>query len=216
MVVKDYYKTLGVSPAASMQDIKKAFRRLALQFHPDKNHDNSHATARFREIQEAYEVLSDPLQRETYNYKRWYRRSLGKEYEQPILTPSGILAACNRLANYVSNTNIFQVDYDALSYHIRQLLSDTNIGILNQFNDTSINGQVIHAVIRSATPLPFKYIEPVTKLLLLVAGPDAEQAATIHLFENGQRRKNKWNKYRAVAVLAVTLLLCWLIYSVSR
>jgi molecular chaperone DnaJ len=216
MTVKDYYKTLGVSPTATRQEIKKAFRMLAHVFHPDKNPGNPQSAVRFSEIQEAYEVLSDPQRREEYNYKRWYRRTIGKEYQQALLTPTTILAACQRLEDYVTNTNIFQVDFDALSYHIRQLMSDANVSILRQFDDRPLNARVIKAIIRSATPLPFNYIEPIVKLLLQVAGPDKEQVAAIRLFENERRRSNHWGKYRLAIILAATLALCWLIYAINR
>lgn len=216
MVLKDYYKTLGVSPLAAPADIKKAFRQLALRFHPDKNEGDAQTTALFREIQEAYEVLSDPLQREEYNYKRWYRRSLGKEYDTAVVTPATILAACNRLEQYVSTTNIFQVDYDGLSHHIRQLLSDTNIGILQQAGEKTINAQVIQQLTRAAMPLPFEYVEPIAKLLLHVAGTDRDLSAGIYSFIKTQSRNERWAKYKTVVIVAATLLLCWLIYNVSK
>lgn len=60
MDYKDYYKTLGVSKTASQADIKKAYRKLAVKYHPDKNKDNKSAEEKFKEINEANEVLSDP------------------------------------------------------------------------------------------------------------------------------------------------------------
>ncbi len=66
MALLDYYKTLGVSKDASDEEIKKAYRRLALQYHPDRNPDNKEAEARIREINAAYEVLSDPATRKSY------------------------------------------------------------------------------------------------------------------------------------------------------
>ncbi len=66
-MAKDYYKTLGVSRSASEKEIKQAFRKLAKKFHPDANPDNPNAEARFKEINEAYEVLSDKEKRSTYD-----------------------------------------------------------------------------------------------------------------------------------------------------
>ena len=64
---KDYYKTLGVSRSASEKEIKSAYRRLARKYHPDVNPGDKSAEDKFKEIGEAYEVLSDPEKRRRYN-----------------------------------------------------------------------------------------------------------------------------------------------------
>jgi molecular chaperone DnaJ len=66
-VKRDYYEVLGVSRDASSENIKKAFRKLAFQCHPDHNHEDG-AEARFKEINEAYEVLADPEKRSAYDH----------------------------------------------------------------------------------------------------------------------------------------------------
>src|SRR5579872_1928425 len=63
----DYYKTLGVEKKASAEEIKKAYRKLARQFHPDRNPGDSKAEARFKEISQAYDVLGDPEKRKQYD-----------------------------------------------------------------------------------------------------------------------------------------------------
>lgn len=67
MEYQDYYKTLGVPRDASEQDIKKAYRKLARQYHPDLNPGDEAAANRFKKINEAYEVLSDPDKRQRYD-----------------------------------------------------------------------------------------------------------------------------------------------------
>jgi molecular chaperone DnaJ len=63
----DYYKTLGVDKKASAEDIKKAYRKLARQYHPDRNPDDKQAEARFKEISQAHDVLGDPEKRKQYD-----------------------------------------------------------------------------------------------------------------------------------------------------
>jgi curved DNA-binding protein len=67
MKYKDYYRALGIDNEATQEEIKKAYRNLAVKYHPDKNPGNNQAEERFKEISEAYEVLGDPEKREQYD-----------------------------------------------------------------------------------------------------------------------------------------------------
>ena len=67
MTKQDYYEVLGVNKQASADEIKKSFRKLAMQYHPDRNPDNKEAEAKFKEINEAYEVLKDDQKRAAYD-----------------------------------------------------------------------------------------------------------------------------------------------------
>ena len=78
--MKDYYSILGVSPSAHVSEIKRAYRRLAVQYHPDKNAD-PRAEEVFKEINEAYDVLSDPDKKSTYDWKR--QNPLTEIFQEP-------------------------------------------------------------------------------------------------------------------------------------
>ncbi|NLU07047.1 molecular chaperone DnaJ [uncultured Clostridium sp.] len=67
MAKKDYYEILGLSKGASDDEIKRAFRKLALKYHPDRNQGNKEAEEKFKEINEAYQVLSDPQKKAQYD-----------------------------------------------------------------------------------------------------------------------------------------------------
>ena len=64
---RDYYEVLGVSKTATAEELKKAYRKKAIQYHPDRNPDNPEAEAKFKEAAEAYEVLSDENKRARYD-----------------------------------------------------------------------------------------------------------------------------------------------------
>jgi len=67
MDFKDYYEVLGVNKSATQEEIKKAYRKLAVKYHPDKNPDNKQAEDKFKELSEAYEVLGDKEKRKKYD-----------------------------------------------------------------------------------------------------------------------------------------------------
>ncbi len=98
MEFKDYYAILGVSPDASEEEIKRAFRKLALKYHPDRNRGNKEAEEKFKEINEAYQVLSDPEKRARYDqmraaYERWRQSGMppgGFDWAQWGDIPGGV------------------------------------------------------------------------------------------------------------------------------
>ena len=86
MDYKDYYKILGVDRKASEEDIRKAYRKLAMQYHPDRNPNDKQAEERFKEINEAYQVLSDSKKRMHYDrlgtdYSTWQRRGAPGDFD---------------------------------------------------------------------------------------------------------------------------------------
>src|SRR5262245_24864945 len=77
--LKYHYNTLGIEPSATVTEIKKAYRQLAHQFHPDKTNHDPYASARFEAIKEAYETLTNPVKKEKYLQQRWYHQSIGRK-----------------------------------------------------------------------------------------------------------------------------------------
>src|ERR1700683_1165233 len=67
MAKQNYYATLGVAREAGSEDLKKAYRKLAMQFHPDRNPGDKPAEARFKEVNEAYDILKDDQKRSAYD-----------------------------------------------------------------------------------------------------------------------------------------------------
>ncbi|AFZ46503.1 heat shock protein DnaJ domain protein [Cyanobacterium stanieri PCC 7202] len=80
---KDYYSILGISKSATADEIKKAFRKLAVKYHPDRNPDNKQAEEKFKEISEAYEVLGDSDKRKKYDQFGRYWQQAGQGSQSP-------------------------------------------------------------------------------------------------------------------------------------
>ncbi|UJR07494.1 hypothetical protein I4U23_011783 [Adineta vaga] len=80
-ITEDYYDILGVSRTATDEEIKRAYRKLALQLHPDKNSD-PHATAQFQAVSKAYKVLSNPNSRRTYDLLGSQAADIANQYDE--------------------------------------------------------------------------------------------------------------------------------------
>ncbi len=78
----DYYKILGVPKEADEEQIKRAYRKKAKQYHPDLNPDNPEAEARFKDIVEAYEVLGNAAKREAYDLRQEHAAGFGQKTGQ--------------------------------------------------------------------------------------------------------------------------------------
>ncbi len=82
MKYKDYYEILGVSKDASEREVKKAYKKLAMKYHPDRNKDNKNAEEKFKEINEAYEVLGDKEKRKKYDtFGQGYNFQNGADFD---------------------------------------------------------------------------------------------------------------------------------------
>jgi molecular chaperone DnaJ len=81
----DFYRVLGISRDASDDAIKKAYRKLVFQHHPDRNPGNAQAEPRIREINEAYEVVGDPEKRRSYNRLTWGDETTGDDAADPAV-----------------------------------------------------------------------------------------------------------------------------------
>jgi len=75
---QDYYEILNIAPGASAKEIKEAYRKLALEYHPDRHQASQDAHKKMKEINEAYATLSDSIKRREYDIPRGYRRRVPK------------------------------------------------------------------------------------------------------------------------------------------
>ncbi|WP_153797372.1 DnaJ domain-containing protein [Foetidibacter luteolus] len=211
MQIKDYYDILKVNPKASGMDIKKAYRKLALQFHPDTNGNSRISELQFKEIKEAYEVLSDKGKREAYNYERYFKQAGGRKTENNDVTPAWILQQSQELQTRVSRTDPFRIDRDALQYQVQHLLSEYNQLMLQQADD-SAKTAVTEALLAATKPLLPQQMNVVALLLVKVAGSNNELIKKIHAEVTERKWGHLWQKYKLWVALFFAILISWMIY----
>ena len=212
--MKDYYKILDLPPSATHSEIKAAFRRLAHQFHPDKNSGDLYASAQFDLIKEAYETLSHPLKKEQYLQHRWYEKSLGKKSKESLDTPVALLKRSLELEKYVSRLDEHRMDTDGLTAYIQALLSEETIRKMNAFDEPSVNSSIIQSLSKNLLYLSTAQANSISeKLFQLKAEQSTYTEITYQLKQ--LRIQHRWNRYRIVIVVAAVVLICVLIYYLS-
>jgi curved DNA-binding protein CbpA len=212
MHLKDYYSILELEPSATLVEIKKTYRKLALQFHPDKNNNDPYAAAQFTEIKEAYEVLTNPSKKEYYLQQRWYDQSIGKRKKQDVITPVTILLQSLELERYVSALDVFRMDKEGLKQYILGLLPDSTIDQLKKFNEPETNRAIIAAVLKAMIPLPKLYTNDILAQLKKLGGNDEQSNQALENFDKKAEKKNRREKYSLIIIITATIILCLLIY----
>lgn len=215
MSSKDYYKILEVTPAATAADIKKSYRRLALQYHPDKNFGNQIYEAKFKEIQEAYRVLSDLKQRQEYNAKRFEQTQAEKKKTYQAVTPITILNQTIDFRRKIAVLDPDRMNKLALFQQIQHLLSHGNIQLLQQHNDHKVNKRIVEEIMFCSRFLPYPHVERICFQLTALAGTDNLLYRKIYNFSKEVRMRDYWNKYKLIAAVLVTIFLCLAIYLLS-
>ena len=210
----DYYKILELPPSATLKEIKSAYRRLAHQFHPDKNGNDPNAAARFEIIKEAYEILSNPTKKEYYLQQRWYEQVMNKKQTEVVITPVSVLKRLLDLDKYVTKLDVHRMDKAGLYDYISYVLSDATIGKLNAFGETGTNTLIIETVLRSSRALPLSMAVPLSERLLKIRS-DQTGSEQIKGYIRHTRKADKWNKYKVWVVSLIVLIICLLIYAIS-
>ena len=217
MAVKDYFKILELSPQATLSDVKKSFRRLALRYHPDTNHGNGYAEAWYREIQEAYETLTNTELRQVYLQERWLLKSQGRPFSETMpLTPVFILKQANDLLEQVKSMDHFRMSHSSLQQQILTILEDKKIDSLLSYNETTVNRQIAEIVFACMFPLDYALQNPVLQQLHKLASTDTCMLQQIKRYSDKRKQQYLWERYQGLIIFAITILLCATIYFLSE
>jgi hypothetical protein len=203
MTQKDYYQILDVHPTCTMLEIKKAYRKLALQYHPDTNNNNPFFVEKFREIKIAYEILSNAESRKKYHSSVYF-----ENYIKEVTNINDILLKVAQLKNYVTNSNTDKIDQVLLLNYLLDLLSPSNVVIILNSNNESIKNEIFESIISSTKILPYSLFIKVSAILEKIF---LVETTTIELILKQKKRIEWWNNYKILFAVIAALLFCLLI-----
>ncbi len=208
MIESNHYNTLKVSPNASAEEIKKAYRKLALQFHPDIAGDDFAATEQFRTVKTAYDVLIDSKSRQVYHYKYFY-----KDFKtQFIITADSIAEQAKELAAFAKVLDPFRINKEELFNQLLQILTTYNLTLLKQTNNVKLNKSIITSMLSCTQLLPLEMVLTIDKILLFIAEDEIELVEMINNNIRLQKRLHYWYKYKLGLAILITIVLCITIY----
>lgn len=209
MALKDHYTILELTPAASTDEVKKAYRRLAHLYHPDKKGNDPYATAQFAAIKEAYETLTNPVRKDHYLQQRWYAQSMGKRTRQDILTPVTVLKQMLELEQYTRRLDEHRMDAEGLSHYLHDVLSGENRQMLREFGDRDINKQIVVLALTTGRLLPWRLVPAFSELLQQIDTSDtAGVNRMIERFVRHKKQDHYWETRKVWIVFLFVLLLC--------
>ena len=207
-LIKDYYRILNIKSSASPAEIKNAYRKLAMAYHPDRNPNDALAAAVFTDVAEAYKILSDEEARKQYNNERYL--TADQEYRRPAETIETLIQRMTIINKQVKNADPFRLNKDALLYSVKQLFPD-DIELLLQTNETLLR-QFFEMICNAAEHLSSHQTNQLIALLQPLYNKHAwlQQRLTGSLLQ--QRKEERWQKNKIVLAVALAIILCVIIF----
>ena len=203
-----------MQPDAKPEEIKKSFRRLAHEYHPDKNPDNQFAEANFRSIQEAYEVLSNPGKRAAYDEERWLSGKINAR--TIVITPEYLLREVKKLTSHIQSVDIHRMNKQLLQEYLLLFLNDEKIAVIRKQADETYLEVFISEVIRANEHLPYYFAQPVFARLHLLSQDYEAPQQKVKASETRMARQARWRQYLPLLIVIITLLLCVSMYFFSK
>lgn len=216
MFLKDHFAALEISPGATPEEIKHAYRRLVMVYHPDRNPGDPYAIAKFNEIREAYETLVNPAKKEQYLQQRWYHQSLGKKKTFGAITPVAVYKQLLELEQYVSRLDGYRVNHEGLAAYLKEWLNEETLDKLNSFGHESMRPEIFNVLLNICRQMPYNVllvILPIFSRLVETHDTGKKEISNLLL-----KRKNaeRWVKLQPLVILLLCLLICLIILLVAR
>jgi len=216
VVLKDYYSILNIPVTATPNEIKQAYRKLVMIYHPDKNNNEPYSLQKFNEIKEAYEVLTNPRKKELYLQERWLSKASGKMKVDGLITPPNILLKSLELNKQIAFMDIYRMDHENIANRINQLINEDVIERLHQCNEPDINETIIDCLLAAAKPISYQFSKTITQRLIQLAGSNAKKIQQIQSALDQKKKTERAAKYKLLFIFLLVLLICLLIFLTGK
>lgn len=229
---ENYYNILGVTRDASEEDIKKSYRKLAFQYHPDRNPAGDKACeVKFKEIVAAYHILSDKNRRTIYDFDlakavrkpnstvtsaqpRPQPKQQSSTSARPAETPTNITVVKQliRIRKQVETIeNKAAIKHPELFRAINTVLNQGNMDLLINAGDPKISRRAIDEVLLTTRLLSVEYLDRITSKLIRLAGADNEKILEIHQFVKQRKQMAMLRKYMPAVTISAIIILMFLL-----
>lgn len=203
--LKDYYKILNLSPDATEQEVKRAFRVLAKKYHPDAGGRDELPDDKFMEAQEAYGILSDGARRKKYDEERWLAGMTKRVEEQEAVTPMWILKEAIRMNSHMDTVDVYRMNHLALQNYIFHLLDDDNMQALQENEEQEVNNSIVKVLLEATRGLKYAYMLPVAERLERIADDNTVPVITYAI--KGRKRQAMWEKRLPYVIALITMVI---------
>lgn len=209
--MKDYYKILGVSPSASKDQIRDTFRKLAMIYHPDVANSDKYSEEKFKEIVEAYEVLSNDKLRSEYDQNHF-----GKTDDPPSrkasqsnanLDGNVILDAVTRIANSIAGYSSKQISGAKLIDALVKIFTVNNLNILVRNSPVDVRKRIVEVTLSFMRHLDYEQRKSLYSILIFIANKDQKIIDLIEQFRKKSRFQGVFGLILPFAVVGTILFL---------
>lgn len=207
-----YYQILEIPADADQLTIKKSFRKLAMQYHPDKNSSNSFSQAHYLLIQEAYQTLIDPERKKAYDTELWLSQKKSF-YQGAALSPALMIKRLQRLSEAVLIQKQFYILEDHLTAFLLDAMNEINMPVFLAKANKNEQETFADYILFLAKDLPRSFRDQVFERLKHTLGQQLEDIDfKISSIQQQKRTADWYQKNISWLLFAIGVLLCLLMY----